>query len=580
MAKELIALFKGSTLENPKPFLAQNGQNWKDGELADRSEAGIIATLLGPAMLKEAKKFQGLAFAITGFDANGDAEFIAVLKPGASQLPDTLLRSFLQKNPALKKITTFEGVDIFQDNGLMGIPNELLVPGGLVPEPPPSLPRFALAQTAGLVIVASNKEQITTALRRWKEKDKSASFTSSEAFKEVIEGRKRPGLFAYMNAKGLASRMEPFLRSNRPVNSTAWVAVKELVPPALIKSLTAHVSFSAGAIRCSIGLNFVSGKSVPLLDFLNGQSIGIQQLQSIPLESSLALTLAFPKGEHRLQKALAILDTLVKATGTLGATASELLEELVEKKPQTNPRRTFEKVSGLALLFPPLHDASAKALWPTVVLHMDDVESARSIETLLPAILEILSGELPQPITETIEGQKVRSVALTGSTLHYGTTKNRFAIGPDRKGLASTLIADKIQMSPDEKSLSRAALAAALRWDALLKNAPVGRSGSSAVRRYQLQALEDLVCDSRIPRRVVLPIEMPGMLVEHVRSLPPLWFTLRRQDDSIRVEWEQSAPKAGFAALITQSFEWYARMSDVNVRRAIDLEEPLRFVVP
>ncbi len=573
VAAELLDLFKGSALENPKPFFEQIGRrSWKDGELGDRSETEVLATLLGPAMLNEARKFAGLAFAVTGFRADGSTDFVALVKPGESKLPHKLIGSLLGRNSQLKKSLNFEGVDVFQDDGPAQFPIEL--PQGGAISQPASIPRLALAQTSEMVIVASSKEQVVMVLKRMKAKEKSPSFASSEAFKEIVPLRKQPGILISLDARELAARVERSARSGKATTPTAWVAIKELLPPAAVKTITAHLSLSSRSIRCSVALTFVSGKKVPLLEFLDDQSIGMDQLATLTSESPAGLAVAFPKGERRLNAVLGVVNAVVKSTGTLGPTATELLDELVEKRYQPDPRQTFGKISGLTLLLPSPGNSRSTAL-PTILLHTDDNETPGHIEKLLPAICEIIAGELPQPVTETIAGQKIRSVATSGMTLHYGFKENRFAMGGDRQSLANALIAKKSPPAPKDGNLFDGAMTLRLNWPELLRNgANRERSAPSVARSYK-----EIIIDG--PLRRAGPAEMPVDVAEQLNLLPPSWFTLHRQGAvGIRVEWEQSAAQAGFAKLISGGFAWYSRFASADGRYEFDGIDPLIFIKP
>ena len=138
---------------------------------------GLLAAFLSPDMLKEAARFKGLAGGIVGYDKYGEPEFLVAVQPGESKIPEFLMRAYLTARADFKKAATVEGIDLFQRH-FYPVDDDPLLGGG------PPAPRkllsggIVLSHAPGLVVIGSNREMVSAAIRRFKEKEKSPSLTS------------------------------------------------------------------------------------------------------------------------------------------------------------------------------------------------------------------------------------------------------------------------------------------------------------------------------------------------------------------------------------------------------------------
>src|SRR5262249_6338968 len=116
---------------------------------------------------------------------------------------------------------------------------------------------------------------------------------------------------------------------------------------------------------------------------------------------------------------------------------------------------------------------------PLVVVTGVDDDGARRLEDAVPALIGLVAGDTVEPVTETIQGRKIRSLPATAlpwrGPLHYGRSGTALVIGPDRKLVAAALARELTQSLPAEPRVAAAlqghadaAVLACLQWEPLL----------------------------------------------------------------------------------------------------------------
>jgi hypothetical protein len=571
-AKDLAAFLKGTVFENALPALNKVKEKQRPNGLLDTTEAGLLAAFLGPEMLKEAGRFQGLAAGITGFDKNGEPEFLAAVLTGESQLPGFIMRAFLSAHPDVRKVATVEGVDLYQDMQVQFFEDPLIGPGALPPARQAQPVGSLYAYEPGFILMGTNKEQVSTAIRRFKGKEKSPALAATAEFKEAAAQRDKPGLFIFADAKTLLGRLDDAIKEKKDANDFALRAVRRLLPAASVRTVVARLELKDGGfdLRCSLKLD---GKSRgPLAELLDGQALAAMDLNCLAKDSPLALTLKLPTGEKRLPRLLAMLDSVIKSTGTLGPTASEIVQELEAKKLLS--ARDLAAVNRISLVMPPMSCWPKNGVpLPVLLVHADSTAVLAALEAAMPAVFEMLGAAKGDAVTETIDSANVRTLEAkaspTGTQIHYARHDNSFAIGTDRKLLAACLVANtaKSYSSVEEvaepfRSADARAAVAIINWPELLGRGEPDKAvarrpiwdGTSGTIPFDALAVPGPFTGGRGSWR-----EVPREVLNQLTGLPPLVVTLGRQGDELRLDVAQRDPKSIRAKAIDRWFDWYIR---------------------
>ena len=567
-AKDIAAFFKGSILENPLPTL----DKMRETNGAGVREAGLFTAFFGPEMVKEANRFQGVAVALTGFDKRGNPEFTAVVLTGASQLPGFVMRSFLASHPGLRKVDLIEEIGLYVERANQFEDPLLGNPGGRR-QAKDTGPVFAY--DPGIVLIGSNKVHVASAIRRWKQKEKSASLAENPAFKKAVDQRQAPGLFLFADAKRLLEKQTAPAANRKGPEPFATELLRKLLPPADVETCTARLEFKPQGLdlRCSLKLAPKSNNA--LANLLGGPGLEIADLHGLGKESPLAVVLNFPPGGQRLPALLDLLERLAKASGTLGPTASEIVQELEEKK--TLAPGSLAKVDRLSIVMPPIASWPKGSLpLPTFILHADTSEALESLEAAVPAVLELLGGKKADPVTETIDGVKVRTLepkaSPMGSALHYARREKLLAIGVDRRFVAACMTADparSLAAVPDVnemlKSAGKVSLLGAWNWSATLLPAKSEKAGpKNPPPPFPIDGPFE-------PEGRPAPPALPLEVFESLRGLPPLVITLSSQDDELRLELRQRDPRGLRIAAIYRWFEWYVKTRPMMYGQPFDV---------
>jgi hypothetical protein len=352
-----------------------------------------------------------------------------------------------------------------------------------------------------------------------------------------------------------------------------WLVVKKLLPPASVGTLSGRLEIKSRDVilRCSMTLD---GKnSCPLADLLAGENISITDLTAVANDTPLALSVRLGQGSKSISGGLSAVDAFIKATGTLGPTASEIVRELEDRK--LVAAAIVGQLDRITLTMPPFSKWPKAALpVPTIVLHGRSSEAVDALEAAIPAVLEMLGGGKGDGVTENVNGVKVRSfdakASPTDTPIHIGRTGKSLAIGLDRKFLAACLIADRSR--PDStlaetagtfKPEEGAAAAGVLNWGDMFRGVKTDDNSLSGKPQKTIIYEADGPVNGfggyspfgPASGRAMPPRELFGQF----QNMPPLVVTLGRHGDELRFELRQSDPRNARIKTVNRLFDWFAR---------------------
>jgi hypothetical protein len=569
VAGEIAGLLKGTALEDSIATVSKLREKSKDQPI-DTSHLGVLGTLLGPEMLAEAKRFDAFAVGITGFSKAHEPEYAGLLLAGSSHVPGLLLRSYLT-SVEMRKVGTAEGIDLYQEMAFAGPPDGL----GLVPTPPAApvvAAGLVFGYSDGRLLFASNKEAMTALIRRWKGKDQSGSLARMPPLVEARGVRQRPGLFVYADLKNLIARIDASQPAQGEAGDLEWELFKGIVNPKALGSLVAHLGFDKRGYAFDVQLRLERSQPSPLFDLLSDAKV----TTTMPTGADATFGMTFaPPTEQRSERLLRLADAAVKATGTLGVTPREAVRELDEQTRVPTATNVLDKLRGISLLLPhPRQWPKEGNILPVIVLHMDDEAAARAAEGLVPPLLRLLGADSIEPTTETIAGQKVRSISGRGlpwgTPLHFGSRGATFACGQDRALLASALAgADKPVALPPELSKD-ACVVAVCGWGIWSGRPPPPEEAPPPERpRVPPPTIPVPLAEGPQGNLREGARQTYDELVRSIEKLPPLLMSARRDGDMVRIELRQPDPRQPLRRVIDKCVEWLGQSPESSLRRLI-----------
>jgi len=573
VGKDLTAFLKGSVLVKSVSPWSKLRESIVGPDQSNGALSGVISSIFGSQMLKEAARFKGMAAALTGFDKHGEPQYVGILLTGGSSLPVSVLKTYVSRHPDLRKFATVEGVDLYQESTTL-YNDDPQAPG--VPAPPQNVPFGPIfGHDSNVFVVGSNKELIAAVIRRLKgkAKDKSEGLAGKQSFKEAAEQqREAPGIFLFAEGPALQQRLIAMRRQFAPPEAFEAVALRRLLPLGSVRTLSARFEIKDSELVVNGSLKLDAKSPAPLADLLEGANLTLADLNAVAKEAPLGLTLHLPAGEQRSARFLALLDALVKSSGSLGPTASEIVEELEQKK--ILAASTIAQIDRLTVAMPPSPiGPKTSASMPAILLHTESEQAAAALESALPAVLELLGAEKSQPVVEHIYGVTIRSLdsrtVPLGATLHFGRHGKSFAIGPDRKLVAACLAADPVrgaastsEVADAFKSADRPGAFGLWNWAESFRSNRLdakGRTGGSISGVSRAVPIE--LDDGNRYRGGLQEVSMPRELFEPLAGMPPLTATIGRRQDEIRFEVRQRDPNRLRIKAIDRWFNWYAAVS-------------------
>lgn len=556
VGKDLTAYLKGTVFANNPPDFKPLRQR-QDGGF-NSSPAGLIAAMLAPEMLKEFGQFKGLAGGIVGFDRQGEAEWLLALLPGDSKLPGFLLKNYITHRADIRKVTSVEGVDLYQ-RGIIQFGDDPLAPNG--PQPVEKMAPIGpvYVNHAGLILIGTSREHVSAAIRRFKEKEKSGSLRSSPAFKSLVEERAKPGILMLADARRIAEQADRSYRDEYEGAPTPWLALNNLLPAKSFTTLTARMEFKDNDVCLRARLRLDTKAMSPLERLLEGASLSSADLNKLPADSPFALTVALPR-EQRANRLLTALDAIIRSTGTLGPNASEVLQELESSKLLS--RDDLAKVTRITIAQPPTAGwVKNQTPVPMLLVHAEEA-ALDKLEAAIPTVLEILSGFKADPVAETIDGVRIRSLEAKasplGRTIHYGRHAGAIGVGTDRKTLAHLLVTPS-RPNPLLQHLDQPAIVCVWNWVETMRGSQTSSGKKDAGPRGGVILGGYPQSGPYYPGMPNRPLRLTPDALTGLEGLPPLVMSLARRDDQLVIDIRQSDPKGIRAKGISRLFEWFGR---------------------
>jgi hypothetical protein len=582
-AKDVAAFLKGTRFDPAK------GQPRRGGSRPDAEFAGgnPLSRLLSLEMFREAGKFQGAAVALTGFDRSGNAEYLFILLPGTSKLPDEILRSHLASSPNPRKIAKVEGIDLYQGRPTVPFDGPLILPPqgapGQTEASEPSAVGPVYAHTPGIVLVGSKKDLVAAAIRRWKGKETSAALSAEPRFKEASDQRAKPGIFVFADAK----RLLALAIAAEAETSFARHLLKKLLPVAGTRTFTARIELTGEGLEIHGALKLDTKAPGALAELLSTPPLSASELIAPANDAPLTFRLNLP-AEQRVSRLTTILDGFVTATGTLGPTAGEIVADLEARK--VLDAKHLAAIERLAVVLPP-PPAKGKTVptLPTVLLHTATSEAPEAIEAALPALFELLGGGRADSVMETIDGVRVRSFEARATPLgvpvHFGRRGKVCGLGFDRKLLAASLKSETAitgEVADWLKKTGGAPAVGAWTWAESLRTL---NPEALLARQRPLWTPSDLRLEIDGP--VGYPVSPYGPplaaadLLDDLRGLPPALVSFGRKGDELRFELRQRDPKGTRVKAIDRGLDWYQRwLSTEYIPGSVVPIEDVPLIVP
>ena len=585
IARELEALFQGTVLEDVLPAVNKTRDKQKDQPYVDTYQLGLLGTVLGPELLAEAKRFEGLALGVTGFTKAHEPERAAVLLTGDSHLPGMLMRLQLASRGDLRKVATVEGVDLYQEisnpNGFDNGP--IFFPGGAGIVQANMTPNGQVyAYAPGRLFFGSTKEAVSALVGRWKGKEKGGSLLSSPAFVEARELRQSAAVFLFADPKVLASQADARRTArDRDIDSVGWAALKQAINLDGVRSLAVGFAPNKEAYTAELQIRLDGSKPAPLLDLLSSTKLALPVPALAAKDAGLVVALALPQGAGGGERVLHLADAIAKASGTLGITPTEAVQELEEQAKVRVTADILAKVRGVSLLLPPARDWPTDGLpWPALVFQTEDAQAVATAETTVPLLLKLLGVELVEPTTELVGDQKVRSIAVNGppglAAIHYGSRGKSFAIGADRSLVAAAL-ASPDKLAPLVEAAAQDACAVMVcPWGPLLPPLYGVSAKPSAVakerpRKANTEEKTETAPSNPDPRQAARAAFED--LVRSFEAAPPMVLSVRRDKDLIRLTARQPEPRAAIRKSVDKWVEWLDRSAELGMRGPFSISD-------
>jgi hypothetical protein len=307
-----------------------------------------------------------------------------------------------------------------------------------------------------------------------------------------------------------------------------------------------------GSFDLQLAIKPQAGKSSPLLDLIADQQISLPGLQPVPKDSVGVLTFALKNGDKQFQKLVAIADTIV---GDDGPKPSEQIKAVEQHLKASIGKDILGRIASITLAMPAKQELPKGAQEaPMLIVTAIDAAAAEQLEKLVPSLIGLASGEPTEPVTETIRGQKVRSVPGKAfpwkAALHYGRSGSSLIFGLDRKLVAASMagtmsdsLLSQTKLVDALKPHQNSALVGLYRWGNLLPDwfAELGHE-----RAWVNGKQQEPDKDKQREKAEKLRKSMASLIHE----LPPLVVSLARQNDQFVLRIQQHQQAGASAKLI------------------------------
>ncbi len=551
LTRDVAAFIKGSVVEDMTLFMSKWREKKGDGYFMASEIVGMLSAFAGPEALAEFKRMQGAAFAMTGLNKKNEPEWAVVLLAGESNVPNFIMRMFMTVDFQLRSAGIVEGVPIYYERPHVF---NRVGPGGAAPPAPmpQEITGPIYANPQGAVIVGSSVEAVSDLVKRMKGKEKRLALSGAAGFREAAVMRRQPGLFAFANPGRILEVAEKALKDDDALPPIAKRLVTELVNPKAMRYAAASLTITDGSPNLQLTVQTEAGKSSPLLDLMADQNVSLPMMQASPKDSIGLVTIALGDGEKKFKNLLALAEKIV---GDDGPKPSEQIKMIEDQLKVSIGKDICGRIASVTLASPAKQELPKGAMEvPMLIVNATDAAAAEKLDQLIPPILGLIVGDMIEPITETIQGQKVRSVPGKAfpwkASLHYGRSGASLVFGLDRK-LVAAAMAGKVKDSllSDTKLVEavkpheNAAIVGFYRWGNLLPDwfAVMGHE-----RRWVNGKMEEPSPEKVREKSDKLRQSMAGL----IKDLPPLVVSLSRKDDQLVLNVRQRQQVGASAKII------------------------------
>jgi hypothetical protein len=217
-----------------------------------------------------------------------------------------------------------------------------------------------------------------------------------------------------------------------------------------LRSAAGSLSLQDGALGLEIQVQLNPEHKSALAKLLPDQKVDLEVLHYVPADCPFALAKAMPSNPKWWPNLLEVVDALAGASGSKQA-PSKALKSVEAKLGFDFGKDLFGKIKSVAVAAPPARAEIPKGGLhiPVLVIEAVDADAAKSLEALVPKLVALAHirnvdlDNLPKPVTETVDGQTVYSLAggdLPWRTaVQYGVRGRFLVLGQDPKFVAGAL---------------------------------------------------------------------------------------------------------------------------------------------
>jgi hypothetical protein len=465
--------------------------------LAAISSLGQIGLLASPEAQAEIRKLKGAATALTGFDEQGNAEFVAFVLTGESPVAGLLVRSFLTSSPDIRRVATVQGVPLFQHR----VPPapQFDANGRPLPNPPdvakPDDARTTYASVPGLFVVASRPKVVEETLKRWAGEGKD-SLAESREFRETMN-RSQGAVVAFANPQKLISGYAEAVRNPGADPDSAWLAwLRFAVKPEAISTLTASLSVDPDGWDLTTTFQLNPSVASPLFGLIADHTV------ATAAPSGMGVTVTLP--ERKPDAIPTFADAVAKAAGVAGRLPSDIVVRAERETGAKWTKTLLPTLKSVTLDWGSRDEAQSK---PGIVLSIDS--GGNDWDAAIPGLLRA-ADSTNQPVTPSEE--RVGSITVKSYSVRFGPWPALHTARSDNRLGISTSRSDAVRI--------------------LTRQPVAGQSKAAMMGRLAPEWFAPRDEGKTIP--VKPPYALPPTLGDTLRPFPPVTIAVRR-DESLRV---------------------------------------------
>jgi hypothetical protein len=394
LADGVAALVKGTPWADSLaavPELLDRARNPVDEGEARETAAFALGT--APETLAELRRTRGAAVGLLGYSAKGRPRYAGVLLTGDSGVAGLAGRKFLTTDPTLRRVTSLDGVAVFQYRGPTHSVGET-PPGPVAPVKPfpPGDEEPTFATVPGLFVVGSDVDAVRDAVSRFKQAGKPPSLAGVPAFK-AAHGSPAAGTVGSFYATP-AAYLAASDRARSPGTSDPLGVARFLFDGPRWTTVTGHLTLSDDRVELSLAADYE--KLPPLAEALTGPALPPDDQARVrrPYLSDVGLTV--PPGADRAGRWLTLADAVAAGRGHLGRKPSQLVADLDRASKTTTARDLFGTVAGISVGY--------SIDGPVAVAHLDGSPLAGRWSQELPRLLPEILGQSGSVSSELAAG--------------------------------------------------------------------------------------------------------------------------------------------------------------------------------